>query len=197
MSDIEKQFQDIITSCEIIFLNKITDYGFSWRILRPKSLTDQIFIKANRIRTIEEKKISKIDDPIDFEYIGIINYSVMSIIQLKNPDIDNKSIIETYRNILNVSTQLMLNKNHDYDGVWKQMRISSLTDIILQKLLRIKQIEDNDGVTKISEGLEFNFYDIINYSIFALIKLKMSDDKNPPNPPKPTHSPSQLIKEKN
>jgi hypothetical protein len=168
----ENQFDKIIDQCQTVFLSKMRDYGLSWRILRPSSLTDQIFIKASRIRSLEEKKISKILEGVEPEYIGIINYSVMSIIQLQwSKTTDTDLIIIHYNEEIEKAKNLMLDKNHDYDEVWRIMRVSSLTDIILQKLLRIKQIEDHDGKTDVSEGLVANYQDIINYSIFALIRL--------------------------
>jgi hypothetical protein len=171
----EIQFKQIIEQCQKVFTSKMKDYGLSWRILRPSSLTDQIFIKASRIRSLEEKKISKVSEGVEPEYIGIINYSVMAIIQLEWPKtndlLDTDQITTIYNDEINKAKDLMMDKNHDYDEVWRSMRISSLTDIILQKLLRIKQIEDNDGKTVVSEGLVANYYDIINYSIFALIRL--------------------------
>lgn len=179
-----EQYDKVIQQCTSVFINKMMDYGLSWRILRPSSITDQIFIKASRIRSLEEKKTSKINEGVEPEYIGIINYSIMAIIQLKFPDrggptIDNENMKDIYKTEFNMAKDLMNNKNHDYDEAWRGMRISSLTDIILQKLLRIKQIEDNDGLTKVSEGLEANYYDIINYSVFALIKI--SEKKESPN----------------
>ena len=175
----EQQFESIIQKCRTIFLAKMKDYGSSWRILRIPSLTDQIFIKANRIRSIESKGIRKVDEGIIPEYIGIVNYSVIALIQLElgekaelnlTPDETGK----LYNKYVYASRDLMLNKNHDYAEVWREMRLSSLTDIILMKLMRIKQIEDNLGKTFISEGIEANYQDIINYSIFALIKLEES-----------------------
>lgn len=171
--DTTKQFDEVTEICKNVFVSKMNDYGTSWRILRPSSLTDQIFIKASRIRSLEMKKTSKISEGVEPEYIGIINYSIMTLIQLKFPDtgLSHENIKNIYDNSLKDTKELMMNKNHDYDEAWRKMRISSLTDIILQKLLRIKQIEDNDGQVKVSEGLEANYQDIINYSIFALIKL--------------------------
>lgn len=153
------------------------DYGFAWRILRTPSLTDQIYIKANRIRSIESKGISKVDEGSVPEFIGIINYSVMALIQLElgvaeEDDLDEKAGLELYNKYIYAARDLMLNKNHDYDEAWRNMRVSSLTDIILMKLLRVKQIEDNDGKTFVSEGLDANYYDIINYAVFALIQLQ-------------------------
>ena len=174
-----KQFNAVIDSCREIFIKKTKDYGTSWRILRTSSLTDQIFIKANRIRSIEEKGEMKIQENIHDEFVAIVNYSVMELIQLElgtasgNDDMQLKTehAIELYDKYLLGARDLMLNKNHDYGEAWRDMRISSLTDIILMKLLRLKQIEDNKGVTIISEGPEGSYNDMINYSIFALIKM--------------------------
>lgn len=169
-----EEFDIVILKCYDIFKNKMEDYGTAWKILRLSSLTDQIYIKACRIRSIEEKKVSKINETTNVEYIGIINYSAMALFQLEKCNLTtDETILTSYKEIINNAKNLMLNKNHDYDEAWRNMRISSLTDLILQKLLRIKQIEDNDGITKISEGLSANYYDIINYSIFALIKLEI------------------------
>lgn len=172
-----QQFDEIITKCADVFGKKMQDYGAAWRILRPSSLTDQIFIKAQRIRTIEEKKVQKIEDDIASEYVGIINYSAMALIQLEQPiqnnmdHLSHQEIVALHKQKLLQSKNLMEAKNHDYSEAWRDMRISSLTDIILMKLMRIKQIEDNEGKTFVSEGLDANYQDIINYAIFALIKL--------------------------
>lgn len=173
------QFDNIINQCRTIFVNKMKDYGQSWRVLRPTSITDQIFIKANRIKSLEEKKTSKINEGVEPEYIGMINYCVMAVTQLKflNIKLSDDNLLDIFNTETNDVKELMLNKNHDYDEAWRQMRISSLTDIILQKLLRIKQIEDNNGITEVSEGLEANYYDIINYSVFALIRLMETNNK--------------------
>jgi hypothetical protein len=173
----KNQFEEVIGKCRQIFLSKMKDYGSSWRILRPSSLTDQIFIKARRIRSIEEKGVMKIEEGIRPEYIGIVNYSVISLIQveLSNDTEMNLEIGEAemlFNKYIYAARDLMLNKNHDYSEAWREMRLSSLTDIILTKLMRIKQIEDNQGQTFVSEGVDSNYYDIINYSIFALIKLE-------------------------
>ena len=173
----EQQFESVIQKCRTIFLGKMKDYGSSWRILRIPSLTDQIFIKANRIRSIESKGISKVDEGIIPEYIGIVNYSVIGLIQMELGEggEQNLSVSEAeklYNKHIYAARDLMLNKNHDYSEVWREMRLSSLTDIILMKLMRVKQIEDNMGQTFISEGIDANYHDIINYSIFALIKLE-------------------------
>ena len=173
MVDTIKQYREVISKCLDLFTKKMNDYGPSWRILRSSSMTDQIFIKAKRIRSLEEKKTSKVNEGVESEYIGMINYSVMAITQLKFIDnkLSNQDFIDIYNNETNEAFELMMNKNHDYGEAWREMRVSSITDLILQKLLRIKQIEDNDGKTQISEGLEANYYDIINYSVFALIRL--------------------------
>jgi hypothetical protein len=172
-----QQFESIIQKCRSLFLTKMKDYGSSWRILRIPSLTDQIFIKANRIRSIESKGVRKIDEGIVPEYIGIVNYSVIALIQLElgeegEQNLPPEEAERLYDKHIYTARDLMLNKNHDYAEVWRDMRLSSLTDIILMKLMRIKQIEDNMGKTFISEGIDANYHDIINYSIFALIKLE-------------------------
>jgi hypothetical protein len=170
------QFDNVMQHCRKIFTSKMLDYGTAWRILRTPSITDQIYIKASRIRSIEEKGESKVNEGVQPEFAGMINYSVMALIQLKlgsatdarmNPD----EVSELYDSSVKEARDLMANKNHDYGEAWRQMRISSLTDIILMKLLRIKEIEDNNGLTTISEGLEANYLDIINYAAFALIRL--------------------------
>ena len=171
-----KQFAEIIDYCLNIFESKQKDYSTAWRILRTSSLTDQIYIKANRIRSIQISGVSKVDEGIIPEFVGIVNYSVMAIIQLElgfaeEADLYAENAVELYKKHIFAARDLMMDKNHDYGEAWRNMRISSLTDIILMKLLRIKQIEDNDGKTIVSEGLGANYDDIINYSIFALIKL--------------------------
>lgn len=157
-------------------MKKTRDYGTAWRILRPSSITDQIFIKAQRIRTLEEKKVSKVGDDITGEYIGIINYCVIAMMQLESTDdtpleLNPDEVEKDFDGKVNDTKELMFAKNHDYGEAWRDMRISSLTDLILMKLLRIKQIEDNEGVTLASEGIKANYQDILNYSVFALIKL--------------------------
>lgn len=176
----EQQFEQVIQQCRSVFMTKMKDYGTSWRILRTPSLTDQIFIKANRIRSIDMKGSRKVEEGIAPEFAGIINYSVMALIQLELKDdqelnLDPARGEELYNKYIYAARDLMLNKNHDYGEAWREMRVSSLTDIILMKLLRIKQIEDNDGKTFISEGVDAGYYDIINYSVFALIKLQESE----------------------
>lgn len=167
----------MITWAKDIFMKKAQDYGTAWRILRTSSLTDQIFIKANRIRSIEEKGVSKVNDPIDLEYIGIINYCIMALIQLElgsdeELEMDIERVEKLYDGKFQMAQQLMTEKNHDYGEAWRDMRVSSMTDLILMKILRIKQIEENDGKTIISEGLDANYTDMINYAVFALIKLE-------------------------
>ncbi|MFL2599454.1 MAG: DUF1599 domain-containing protein [Flavobacteriaceae bacterium] len=176
MEKTEIQYEKIINECRSLFIKKMKDYGSAWRILRLSSLTDQIFIKAQRIRSIQELKHKKINEDEQVEFIGIINYSIMTLIQLKlgvseSPDIDLKKALKEYDIEKNKTFDLMIAKNHDYGEAWKDMRVSSLTDLIIQKLLRVKQIENNKGKTIISEGISANYMDIINYSIFALIHL--------------------------
>lgn len=171
-----QQFEEVGKHCRDIFVKKQKDYGAAWRILRTSSLTDQIYIKANRIRSIQTKGEKKVDEGVIPEFIGIVNYSVMALIQLElgftdGPDLDEKQTLELYNKYLYSARDLMLNKNHDYGEAWRNMRVSSLDDIILMKLLRVKEIENNEGKTLISEGLDANYYDIINYAMFALIKL--------------------------
>jgi len=180
-----KQFNEVIDICREIFVKKTKDYGTAWRILRSSSLTDQIFIKANRIRSIEEKGAQKIKEDIKDEFIAIVNYSVMALIQLElgaasgheDMQLDVDETIALYDKYIFGARDLMLNKNHDYGEAWRDMRISSLTDIILMKILRLKQIEDNKGETIISEGPEGSYNDMINYSIFALIKMSEVESK--------------------
>ncbi len=154
----------------------MTDYGCAWRILRLPSLTDQIFIKAQRIRTIQDNTEQKIDEDEKSEFIGIINYSIMALIQLElgvveQPDLTTEKATELYNKHIKITKELMMNKNHDYGEAWRDMRVSSLTDLILQKLLRVKQIEDNKGKTLVSEGIDANYQDMINYAVFAMIHL--------------------------
>jgi len=171
-----QQYDTVLGSCRKVFMAKMHDYGTAWRILRTTSITDQIYIKASRIRSIEEKGASKVDEGIRSEFIGMINYSVMALIQLElgaaeEAHMDADIVGGKYDAYVSMARNLMSDKNHDYGEAWRQMRISSLTDIILMKLLRIKQIEDNNGLTLMSEGLDANYLDIINYSAFALIML--------------------------
>ena len=174
------EYDSIIKKCEDIFAKKLKDYGSAWRILRISSLTDQIFIKAQRIRNIESKGTQKIDEGVINEFIGIVNYSVIGLIQIdlgvseQPEDLDYDRVINMFKKHILSSKDLMINKNHDYGEAWKDMRVSSLTDLILQKLLRVKQIEDNNGSTLISEGIDANYLDMLNYAVFALIKLDKS-----------------------
>ncbi|MDN3587223.1 DUF1599 domain-containing protein [Pedobacter aquatilis] len=170
------EFDEVIAVCRTLFLKKTTDYGTAWRILRLSSITDQIFIKAQRIRTLEEKKVSKVGEGITPEYIGIINYCVIAMMQLDLTESDLLEIpVEDVQVLFDTKVKetkdLMFAKNHDYGEAWRDMRISSLTDLILQKIFRVKQIEDNEGQTQVSEGVNANYQDMLNYSVFALIKL--------------------------
>ena len=174
----ENQFDFVIKNCLEIFSKKMKDYGSAWRILRLPSLTDQIYIKAQRIRSIQNNKTQKIEEGQASEFVGIINYSVMSLIQIDlgvvdEPDMDIDTAVINYEKHIEIVKSLMKDKNHDYGEAWRDMRISSLTDLIIQKLLRVKQIEDNNGETLISEGVDANYQDIINYSVFALILLNI------------------------
>ncbi len=177
MQNTIKQYDSVIDLCRELFHKKMKDYGSAWRILRLASLTDQIFIKAQRIRELQKNSIRKIDEGQSDEFIGIINYSIMALIQIEKgvseePDIDLSESLVLYNKISENTKKLMLDKNHDYGEAWREMRVSSLTDLILQKLLRIKQIEDNSGQTLVSEGIDANYSDIINYAVFALIHLE-------------------------
>ncbi len=170
------QYDAEFRQCKEVFIKKTKDYGTAWRILRPSSLTDQLFIKASRIRSLEELEEHKVEEEVDVEYIGLVNYSVMAIIQLElkaedTLELPMERVEALYDQYRDATRALMIRKNHDYGEVWREMRISSITDLILMKLLRVKQIEDNKGKTLISEGLDANYQDIINYAIFALIKL--------------------------
>lgn len=173
------EYDAVIKICKDLFIKKTTDYGTAWRILRPSSITDQIFIKAQRIRTLEEKKVSKVGEDIIGEYIGIINYCVIAMMQLELPndapqELNPAEVAVNFDQKILETKELMFAKNHDYGEVWRDMRVSSLTDLILMKILRVKQIEDNKGKTLASEGVFANYQDMINYSIFALIKLGVS-----------------------
>tara|TARA_B100000965_G_scaffold394615_1_gene407059 strand:- start:2182 stop:2829 length:648 start_codon:yes stop_codon:yes gene_type:complete len=177
MNETILEYDSIIKKCEDIFAKKMKDYGSAWRILRISSLTDQIFIKAQRIRSIESKGTQKIDEGVINEFIGIVNYSVIGLIQIElgvseqPEDLEYERVMNLFNKHVLASKDLMVNKNHDYGEAWRDMRVSSLTDLILQKLLRVKQIEDNDGSTLISEGIDANYLDMLNYAVFALIKL--------------------------
>jgi len=177
MSNTSSQYDAIITLCKRIFSKKMVDYGSAWRILRLPSLTDQIFIKAQRIRSLQQNETQKIEEDDISEFIGIINYCVMALIQIEHgvsdqPDMHVEDAISYYDEKIKETKTLMEAKNHDYGEAWRDMRVSSLTDLILQKLLRVKQIEDNKGQTLISEGVDANYKDIINYAVFAMIHIK-------------------------
>lgn len=172
----ETQFTAVTEECRQIFLTKMKDYGTAWRILRAPSLTDQIYIKAQRIRSIGDKGTQRISEGVKPEFIGIVNYAVIALIQLElgtedRLELESREAENLYDKYITAAHDLMMNKNHDYGEAWRNMRLSSLTDIILMKLMRTKQIEDNQGRTCISEGVDANYYDMINYAIFALIKL--------------------------
>lgn len=176
MQHTSAQFDEVISTCRELFINKTKDYGTAWRILRLPSLTDQIFIKAQRIRSLQELSSRKIDEDERSEFIGIINYAIMALIQLEKgvaeqPDLSPEEALRLYDEQVAITKALMEDKNHDYGEAWRDLRVSSLTDLILQKLLRVKQIEDNEGETLVSEGIAANYQDIINYAVFALIHL--------------------------
>lgn len=172
----EEQFDKEARACRDVFEKKLKDYGAAWRILRPASLTDQIFIKANRIRTIETKGESLVDEGIRPELIGIVNYAVIGLIQLElgyadKDDLSPSEALSLYDDKMNMTLELMKAKNHDYDEAWRDMRTQSYTDLILMKLYRTKQIEDHQGKTLVSEGIDANYMDMMNYAVFGLIKL--------------------------
>ena len=182
MKDTSKQYDAVIAICRELFINKMKDYGSAWRILRLPSLTDQIFIKAQRIRSLQENEVQKIAEDEKPEFIGIINYSVMALIQLElgvatQPDLNPARALELYDQKIAETRSLMHDKNHDYGEAWRDMRVSSLTDLIIQKLLRVKQIEDNKGKTLVSEGIDANYQDMINYAVFALILMEEAGTK--------------------
>lgn len=174
------EYDAIIEQCRSLFYKKGKDYGTAWRILRLPSLTDQIFIKAQRIRGLQENTEQKVDEGQQPEFIGIVNYAIMGLIQLEKgvveqPDITIDEALQLYNQQVEITKQLMMDKNHDYGEAWRDMRVSSLTDLILQKILRVKQIEDNQGKTLISEGIAANYQDMVNYAVFALIHLKENE----------------------
>ena len=177
MSKTNTQYTNVINVCRDIFSKKTKDYGTAWRILRPSSLTDQLFIKASRIRTIQETGENKVGENIEDEFVAIVNYCIMAIIQLVEKDLTEfelpaEKAEELYDKYSKEAFELMQRKNHDYGEAWRDMRVSSLTDLILQKIYRIKQIEDNSGNTIISEGIDANYFDMLNYSVFALILME-------------------------
>ena len=172
----QEQFESALAECRALFVKKLHDYGPSWRMLRPSSLTDQLYIKAKRIRSLEIKKQSMVGEGIRPEFIGLVNYGIIGLIQLDKSfvdifDITNNEALALYDNFARLSLELMLKKNHDYDEAWRSMRVSSYTDFILTKIQRIKEIEEIDGETLVSEGIDANYMDIINYAVFGLIKL--------------------------
>lgn len=174
------QYDSVIKKCRELFHNKMKDYGSAWRILRLSSLTDQIFIKAQRIRSLQENLVRKVEEDEISEFIGIVNYATMALIQLEKgvaqqPDMAVEEALKLYDKNIETSKNLMLNKNHDYGEAWRDMRVSSLTDLILQKLLRVKQIENNKGKTLVSEGIDANYQDMVNYAVFALILMNFDN----------------------
>lgn len=176
MSQTAEQYTKVIEVCRDIFVKKTKDYGTAWRILRPSSLTDQIFIKAQRIRTIQETGENKVGETVEGEFVAIVNYCIMAIIQLVEKELEDLELspdeaVNLYNKYAGEAYNLMMKKNHDYGEAWRDMRVSSLTDLILMKILRVKQIEDNQGTTIISEGIDANYFDMLNYSVFALIHL--------------------------
>ena len=179
MQNTSKEYDAVVQVCQDLFSKKMKDYGCAWRILRLPSLTDQIFSKAQRIRGLQQNDVQKVDEGAASEFVGIINYCVMALIQIEKgvveqPDLSFEEAVRLYEDKIAFTKQLMLDKNHDYGEAWRDMRVSSLTDLILQKLLRVKQIEDNAGHTLVSEGIDANYQDMINYAIFALIHLNES-----------------------
>ena len=177
MADTSKEYNEVIDTCRPLFQKKMKDYGSAWRILRLPSLTDQIFIKAQRIRGLQQNKQQRVDEGQVSEFIGIINYCIMALVQLEKgvveqPDIVLEEALELYDQKIAATKQLMMDKNHDYGEAWRDMRVTSLTDLIIQKLLRVKQIEDNQGKTLVSEGIDANYQDMINYAVFAMIHLE-------------------------
>ena len=186
MANTSEQYDEVIAYCREIFCNKAKDYGTAWRILRLPSLTDQIYIKANRIRSIQEKGEAMVAEGIIPEFVGIVNYCVMALIQLEigvasAPEeiaMPMETLMERYNHYIHAAKDLMMSKNHDYDEAWRQMRISSITDIILMKIYRTKSIEDHQGNTLVSEGLDANYYDMINYAMFCLIRLVIEKEES-------------------
>ncbi|GGH25606.1 DUF1599 domain-containing protein [Sphingobacterium alkalisoli] len=177
--DTTTEYNTIISYCQDLFIKKTQDYGTAWRILRLSSITDQIYIKAQRIRTLEIKKVSKVGEGITDEYVGIINYCVIALMQLElgeggDENLDPSWVAQQYTQKVNETRDLMFAKNHDYGEAWRDMRTSSMTDLILMKIHRVKQIEDNGGYTLVSEGLQANYQDMLNYAVFALIKLGLA-----------------------
>lgn len=180
MKETKEQFEHVIAICRDLFAKKLHDYGAAWRIMRPTSVTDQIFIKANRIRSIEVKGVTMVDEGIKPEFIAIVNYGIIGLIQLQlghaeKDDMTEEEALAHYDRYANKALELMVAKNHDYDEAWRSMRISSYTDLILMKIYRTKQIEGHDGATLVSEGIDANYIDMINYAVFGLIKLEFGE----------------------
>ena len=178
MNQTNTEYTNVVNVCRDIFSKKTKDYGTAWRILRPSSLTDQLFIKAQRIRTIQETGENKVGENVEDEFVAIVNYCIMAIIQLREKELNDLELpaeeaVRLYDKYAKEAFELMAKKNHDYGEAWRDMRVSSLTDLILQKVLRVKQIEDNNGATLISEGIDANYFDMLNYSVFALIHLQI------------------------
>jgi len=177
----EQEYNQVVSACKTLFEKKTSDYGTAWRILRLSSLTDQIFIKAQRIRSIQEKGTQQVDDPVTEEFVGIINYCIIAQIQLElqhntQMELNFQDLEPLYDKVVTDTSDLLKNKNHDYGEAWRDMRVSSMTDIILMKLLRVKQIEDNAGKTLVSEGIRANYQDMMNYAVFCLIKLNFAQN---------------------
>jgi len=180
--DTSRQYDRIIEHCQQLFVKKTADYGTAWRVMRPPSITDQLYIKAQRIRTLEEKKVSKVGEGVIDEYIGIVNYCVIGILQLQlgtsvNEQLPTETVQQQYEQAVRETKELMFAKNHDYGEAWRDMRLTSLTDLILTKIYRVKQIEDNNGQTVASEGIKANYQDMLNYAVFALIKLGLAGSR--------------------
>lgn len=181
MTNTEKQYKEVISACRSLYASKLGDYSPSWRIFRIPSVTDQLLNKAKRIRQIGESGVALVDEGIESEFIGLVNYSIIGLIQIElhptlNPDISNEEALALYDKYANEAYELMGKKNHDYDEAWRGMRVSSMTDFILVKLIRVKQIEDHHGKTSVSEGIASNYLDILNYAVFSLIKLKYDSE---------------------
>ncbi|OFZ44159.1 MAG: hypothetical protein A3D92_20750 [Bacteroidetes bacterium RIFCSPHIGHO2_02_FULL_44_7] len=182
MNKTDTEYANVVNVCRDIFTKKTKDYGTAWRILRPSSLTDQLFIKAQRIRTIQETGENKVGEQVEEEFIAIVNYCLMALIQLhekelKDLELPANQAVDLYNKYAQSAFELMQRKNHDYGEAWRDMRVSSLTDLILQKILRVKQIEDNNGSTLISEGIDANYFDMLNYSVFALILMRVGQNE--------------------
>ena len=181
--DTSAQYDRIVTHCQQLFAKKTADYGTAWRIMRLPSITDQLYIKAQRIRTLEEKKVSKVGEGVTEEYVAIVNYCVIAIMQLElgttdNENLEVEAVGQKYEQAIRETKDLMFAKNHDYGEAWRDMRLTSLTDMILTKIYRVKQIENNNGQTEVSEGVKANYQDMLNYAVFALIKLGIADSKS-------------------